>query len=125
FLTILAIGTLRTLMSGGHPSAVVPPPRPPRATEAVTIWLLLRSFAAGCTAMTGVEAVSNGVSAFREPVVTRAHRTLGAICGILGLLLGGITYLVRSYGITAMDQSQQGYQSVLSQLAGAGIGRGL
>jgi hypothetical protein len=74
--------------------------------------------------MTGVEAVSNGVSAFREPVVARAHRTLGAICAILALLLGGVTYLVRSYGITAMDQTQDGYQSVLSQLAGAVIGRG-
>jgi hypothetical protein len=74
--------------------------------------------------MTGVEAVSNGVSAFREPVVARAHRTLGAICAILGLLLGGITYLVRGYGISAMDQTQDGYQSVLSQLASAIIGRG-
>jgi len=125
FLTILAIGTLRTLMSGGHPSAVVPPPRPPRATEAVTLWLILRSFAAGCTAMTGVEAVSNGVSAFREPVIKRAHRTLGAICGFLGLLLAGITYLARSYGIAAMDQTQSGYQSVLSQLAGAVVGHGV
>jgi len=125
FVLILAIGVYNTVAAGGQPHAVVSPPRSPNPTEAVTIWLLLRSFAAGCTAMTGVEAVSNGVSAFREPVVTRAHRTLGAICGILGLLLGGITYLVRSYGITAMDQSQQGYQSVLSQLAGAVIGRGL
>src|SRR5690242_16977833 len=125
FVLILAIGVYNTVAAGGQPHAVVSPPRSPNPTEAVTIWLLLRSFAAGCTAMTGVEAVSNGVSAFREPVVTRAHRTLGAICGILGLLLGGITYLVRSYGITAMDQSQQGYQSVLPQRAGAGIGRGL
>lgn len=43
--------------------------------EAVSIWLLLRTFAAGCTAITGVEAVSNGTSAFREPRVQRAHRT--------------------------------------------------
>jgi len=88
------------------------------------MWLILRSFAAGCTAMTGIEAVSDGVSAFREPVVKRAHRTLGAICGFLGLLLAGITYLVRGYGIAAMDQTKNGYQSVLSQLAGAVIGHG-
>ncbi len=121
---ILAIGVYKTIMAGGEPPPVVPPPSSPRPTEVISIWLLLRSFAAGCTAMTGVEAVSNGVSAFREPVVTRAHRTLGAICVILGLLLGGITYLVRSYGVTAMDQTQDGYQSILSQLAGAVIGRG-
>lgn len=125
FLTILGIGAYRTLIAGGHPVALVAPPTPPPATEAVTLWVVLRSFAAGCTAMTGVEAVSNGVSAFREPVVVRAHRTLGAICGMLGLLLAGITYLVRSYGISAMDQTKSGYQSVLSQLAGAVIGHGI
>jgi amino acid transporter len=124
FVLILAIGSYKTIAAGGEPHPVVPPPGPPDPTGAVSIWLLLRSFAAGCTAMTGVEAVSNGASAFREPVVTRARRTLGAICAILGLLLGGITYLVGSYGITAMDQTQDGYQSVLSQLAGAAIGRG-
>ena len=91
----------------------------------MTLWLLLRSFAAGCTAMTGVEAVSNGVSAFREPVVPRAYRTLGAICAILGILLAGVSYLANSYGVGAMDQTQDGYQSVLSQLAGAVVGRGI
>jgi amino acid transporter len=124
FLLILAIGVYKSISAGGAPQPVVHPPDSPNATEALSIWLLLRSFAAGCTAMTGVEAVSNGVSAFREPVVARAHRTLGAICCILGLLLGGISYLVRCYGITAMDQTQDGYQSVLSQLTGAVVGRG-
>jgi amino acid transporter len=124
FVLILAIGVFNTIVAGGHPQPAVPPPRQPNPTEALSLWLLLRSFAAGCTAMTGVEAVSNGVSAFREPVITRAHRTLGAICAILAILLGGIAYLARSYGIAAMDQSQDGYQSVLSQLAGAVIGRG-
>jgi amino acid transporter len=124
FVLIIAIGVTKSIAAAGAPQPVVHPPGSPDATEAVSVWLLLRSFSAGCTAMTGVEAVSNGVSAFREPVVARAHRTLGAICAILGLLLGGITYLVRGYGITAMDQTQDGYQSVLSQLAGAVIGRG-
>lgn len=124
FLSILGIGIYRTLTSGGHPAAIIPPPRPPRATEAFSMWLILRSFAAGCTAMTGIEAVSNGVSAFREPVAERAHRTLGAICGFLGLLLAGITWVVRSYGIAAMDQTKSGYQSVLSQIAGAIVGHG-
>jgi amino acid transporter len=123
FFLIIAIGAYKAFAAGGHPQPVVPPPGASKAAEAVTLWLLLRSVAAGCTAMTGVEAVSNGVSAFREPVVKRAHRTLGAICAILGILLAGITYLVPSYGVMAMDQTQDGYQSVLSQLAGAVIGR--
>jgi amino acid transporter len=124
FLVLLAIGVWKTIASGGHPEPVVPPPELPAAVEAVGLWLLLRSFSAGCTAMTGVEAVSNGVGAFREPVVKNAHLTLGMICAILGTLLAGIAYLVQAYGILALDQTQEGYQSVLSQLAGAVVGRG-
>jgi amino acid transporter len=123
FLLILGIGVYKTIASGGHPEPVVPPPPLPGAIEAVSLWMLLRSFAAGCTAMTGVEAVSNGVGAFREPVVKNGHRTLGAICAVLGILLAGITYLVQAYGISAMDQTRPGYQSVLSQLVGAVVGR--
>jgi amino acid transporter len=89
----------------------------------VTVWLALRAFAAGCTAMTGVEAVSNGVSAFKEPTVKYAHRTLAAICAVLGLLLLGIAYLAQAYGVVATDQAQDGYQSVISQLVGAAWGR--
>ncbi len=122
FVLLLALGCYRAFAAGGHPAAVVAPPSLPQATEAASLWLLLRSFASGCTAMTGVEAVSNGVSAFRQPPVRFAHRTLTAIVGVLGLLLAGISYLVSAYGIGAMDQTQQGYQSVLSQLAGAVVG---
>jgi amino acid transporter len=125
FMLIVAVGLYSTFMTGGQPRPVVPPPGLPKAAETITLWLLLRSFAAGCTAMTGVEAVSNGVSAFREPGVKRAQRTLGAICAILGILLAGISYLARSYRIGAMDQTRDGYQSVLSQLAGAAIGHGV
>jgi Amino acid permease len=102
----------------------VPPPAVPAASEAVTLWLLLRAFASGCTAMTGIEAVSNGVSAFRDPSVKYAHRTLAAIVLILSMLLAGITILAHAYHVGAMDQTQAGYQSVLSQLAGAVIGHG-
>jgi amino acid transporter len=124
FLGLIGMGLYRTVLSGGQPQPVVPLPTHPDAGVAVTLWLLLRAFAAGCTAMTGIEAVSNGVSSFKEPVVKRAHHTLGAICLALGLLLAGIAYLARSYGIGAMDQTQDGYQSILSQLAGAIVGRG-
>jgi amino acid transporter len=89
------------------------------------LWLLLRAFAGGCTAMTGVEAVSNGVGAFRDPPVKYAHRTLTAIVLILGFLLAVISYLCPVYGVHAMDQTQPGYQSALSQLTGAVVGRGV
>ena len=121
---ILAAGAWTTWTGSGHPQPVVPPPAVQGATEAVTLWLVLRAFAAGCTAMTGVEAVSNGVSAFKEPTVTYAHRTLAIIVAVLGLLLLGIAYLAHVYGVMAMDETKEGYQSVLSQLVGAVWGRG-
>jgi len=74
--------------------------------------------------MTGVEAVSNGVRAFREPAVKDAQRTLTVIIGLLILLLAGIAYLVRAYSIAATDPGKPGYQSVLSLLVGAVLGRG-
>src|SRR5690242_8815860 len=125
FLLVLAIGVGKAVASGGHPHPVVAPPPLPPATEAVGLWLLLRAFASGCTAMTGVEAVSNGMSAFRDPPVIYGHRTLSGIVLTLGVLLVGIAYLVHAFGIGAMDQDQPGYQSVLSQLAAAVVGQGI
>src|SRR6202049_933842 len=66
-LVTIVAGVLRVLLSSGQPTPAVPLPRPPAITEAVGYWLLLKVFASGCTALTGVEAVSNGVKAFREP----------------------------------------------------------
>ena len=100
------------------------PPAVPGAKESLGLWLLMRAFASGCTAMTGVEAVSNGVSSFREPKVRHAHGTLAAIVIILGLLLLGVAHVAQSYGVMAMDQNRDDYQSVLSQIVSAVYGRG-
>jgi amino acid transporter len=124
FLTLLAIGAIRVMLSGGPPRPVLPPPHLGPAVAPLGAWLLIRAFASGCTAMTGVEAVSNGVSAFRQPGVRNAHGTLTAIVVSLGALLAGIAYLARAFGIGAMDQTKPGYQSVLSQLAAALVGHG-
>jgi amino acid transporter len=123
-LVTIAAGVLRVVLSGGHPAPVAPLPRPPRVTEAVSYWLLLKVFASGCTALTGVEAVSNGVKAFREPAVNNARRTLAVIISLLAVLLAGISYLVKAYGIAATDPGQPGYQSILSMLIGAVFGKG-
>ena len=123
-ITIVA-GIVRVLAGGGHPTPITPLPPPPPLTEAVTYWLLLKVFASGCTALTGVEAVSNGVKAFREPTVKNAQRTLTVIIFLLALLLAGISYLVKSYGIVATVPGQAGYQSVLSMLSSAVFGKGL
>ena len=125
-LGVLGWGVWRTLVSGGHPQAVIAPPHPPsqHAVAAVGAWLLLRSFASGCTALTGVEAVSNGVRSFREPRTRTAQWTLTVLVVLLGLMLAGIGYLVRSYGIEATEPGSKDYQSLLSMLTAAVAGRG-
>ena len=123
-LAALAIGIAKTIAAGGHPIAVIAPPAAPKAIEAVSLWLLLKAFASGCTALTGVEAVSNGVKAFREPTVKIAQRTLAIIIAALVAMLGGIAFLVRAYGIAATDPNGSDYRSVLSMLLEAVAGRG-
>jgi amino acid transporter len=124
-LGVLLVGVVKALLSGGHPQAVVAPPTPRTAEMAAGTWILMRAFASGCTAMTGVEAVSNGVSAFREPAVLHARRTLTAIIVLLAVMLAGIAYLCRAYGIAATEPGAAGYQSILSQLVAAVAGRGV
>jgi hypothetical protein len=85
----------------------------------------LKVFSSGCTALTGVEAVSNGVKAFREPAVKSAQRTLTIIIFLLAVLLAGISYLVKIYGIAATDPGKPGYQSLLSMLIAAVFGKGI
>ncbi|HEY6270916.1 MAG TPA: APC family permease [Terriglobales bacterium] len=124
-LALIVVGLFKTFAAGGHPHPVLPPAVPPALAAAPSLWLLLQAFSNGCTAMTGVEAVSNGVKAFREPVIVSARRTLTIIIGLLVLLLAGVAFLVRSYGIVATDPGQTGYQSVLSMLLAAVAGKGV
>jgi amino acid transporter len=122
-LLVIAVGAVRTVLAHGHPTAIIAPPQLPYATLALTPWLLLKVFASGCTAMTGVEAVSNGVGAFREPTQRNAKRTLTIIIVLLMVFLGGIALLCRAYNIGATDPTGSGYQSILSQLICAVMGR--
>jgi amino acid transporter len=124
-LAAVIIGVGKTIAAGGHPIPVVAPPQVTPAVAAPSAWLLLQAFASGCTAMTGVEAVSNGVKAFREPVVATARRTLTIIIALLAVLLAGIAYLVRVYEIAATVPGQPGYQSMLSMLLAAVSGQGV
>jgi amino acid transporter len=124
-LAVIGLGAFHTIATGGHPMPVVVPPALPPATQMLTLWLLMKVFASGCTAMTGVEAVSNGVTAFREPNTDNAKRTLTIIIALLIVLLLGIALVCRAYGIGATDPSGPGYQSVLSQLTAAVAGRGV
>ena len=123
-LTVIGVGAFRAFAAHGHPLAVIEPPRLPPGTGLLSLWLLLKVFASGCTAMTGVEAVSNGVNAFREPTQKNAKRTLTIIIVLLMIFLAGIALLCRAYNIGATDPTGPGYQSVLSMLISAVMGRG-
>ena len=124
-LILIGVGVYRTILSGGHPVAVLAPPAAlPATVKYLGLWLLMKTFASGCAAMTGVEAVSNGVMAFGEPRAKKAQATLTIIIAVLIVLLFGIAYLSRAYGITAMEPDAFHYQSVLSILTSAVFGRG-
>jgi amino acid transporter len=124
-LTTIAVGTFRTFAAGGHPHPVVPlPPALPQTVKVLGLWMLMKAFSSGCAAMTGVEAVSNGVMAFREPRSRNAQYALSIIIGILIVLLFGISWLTKHYQIMAMNPDEAGFQSLLSLLVTAVFGRG-
>jgi amino acid transporter len=124
-LIVIVLGIFHVVVTGGHPVPVTAVPHLPPATTMLTLWLLAKVFASGCTAMTGVEAVSNGVMAFRDPTSANARRTLTIIIALLIVLLLGIAFMCRAYGIGATDPEGSAYQSVLSQLTTAVAGRGI
>ncbi|MHB8578085.1 MAG: APC family permease, partial [Dehalococcoidia bacterium] len=92
--------------------------------ESIGIFLILRAFASGCTAMTGVEAISNGVPAFQKPESDNARATLTWMAVILGVMFMGISVLANHYGIRPDDPAQKGAQTVLSKIAHLAFGGG-
>jgi amino acid transporter len=122
-LGIVGLGVAKVIASGGQPQPVVPPAPLPEAAGVLGLWVVLKAFSNGCTAMTGVEAVSNGVPAFSEPRAAKAERTLAVIVGTLAILLVGISFLCKEYRVGATVPGSANYQSVVSQLTGAVVGR--
>jgi amino acid transporter len=125
----IGVGVFHAVMAGGHPAAITPPPPAMvntmvRLTPWMLLWLLMKAFSNGCAAMTGVEAVSNGVTAFKEPRSKRANQSLTVIIAILIVLLAGLSYVARAYGVTAMEPTAGNYQTVLSIEVAAVFGRG-
>ncbi|MCY1045209.1 APC family permease [Corallococcus sp. bb12-1] len=119
---VLIVGVFKLVT--GHETPIQAPPPLALPTASVGAWLIIRAFASGCTAMTGVEAISNAVPIFRDPAIRRARITLAVIVGILVTMLLGIALLCRAYGVGATVPGSTGYQTVLSQLIAAVMGRG-
>jgi len=114
---LIFTGVYRHFVEGLQPKMAYIPPEQP---DYSTLFLLLSGFAAGCTALTGVEAISNGVQAFRKPVVRNAQITLYVMAAILGCMFLGVSYLSQLYGVLPF---KDGHETVVSQIAGHVFGK--
>jgi amino acid transporter len=115
-LAIIAVGLIHPL--GLHESQLGQSTLPTTSLKAVTVLLVLKAFSAGCSALTGVEAIANGVPLFREPRVVRAKRTEMLLGLILGAMLLGLAVLAKRWQI-----GPRSGQTVLSQIMAMAVGR--
>lgn len=116
-LLMLGIGGWQVVAGQRAPAIVLQ--QSPVMAESLTFFLLLRAFSSGCTAVTGVEVISNGVSAFRRPESRNAATTMSAMAVILGVLFLGITLLASLYGVLPRED-----ETLVSQIARATFGEG-
>lgn len=123
FLLMVLVGVIKAALSGGLFAAV--PPHylaypgtgsyvPFPSTERLTLFLILTAFASGCSAMTGTEAISNGVPIFKAPQSQNAAKTLTVMALLLGVMYAGTTFLAWRYGVLPYQNSNP---TVISQLA--------
>ena len=111
-LLLIVVGGIKSFFLVHHP--IIGHFQFVAAAEPLSLFLILKAFAAGCTAMTGVEAISNGVPAFRKPEPRNAAATLTRMAVILGTLFLGITLLATSYHVEA---NPAGNPTVIGQIA--------
>ncbi|MGH7216451.1 MAG: APC family permease, partial [Nitrospiraceae bacterium] len=112
---MVVVGSVQTLLGQG--SSLSPPPQ--MGVEELTLFLILRAFAAGCAAVTGMEVISNGVKAFRRPESQNASTTMFHMSLILATLFMGITFLANHYGVLPKTD-----ETIISQLAHLTFGTG-
>jgi amino acid transporter len=115
FVLIIS-GVIHYIMGGAHAAA----PQFGATVSNVSLFLLLKAFSSGCSALTGVEAVSNAIPNFRKPAAKNAAATLMMMGLILGCMFIGISLLAYWYGIRPNPN-----ETVVSQIANATFGRGV
>jgi amino acid transporter len=113
-LAVLVVGPFHP-----KPVAQIGTPIPIHAITTVSILLLLKAFAAGCSAVTGVEAIANGVPAFRRPRIRTAQRTEVSLGILLGVMLIGLAVLIRAHHVVP-----RGHVTLLAQLTAGAFGTG-
>ena len=122
-LVMIAIGIFRVVVNGEGAPQVVPPSGTPDALQGFWILLIIRAFASGSVALTGTEAIANGVPAFKPPEPRNAATTLGAVAILLAILFLGITFVADSFGILPTPAGVP-TKTVISQVAGVIYGEG-
>jgi amino acid transporter len=119
-LVMIAIGTFRIVVLGEGGPPPDPLPGAPNPLQAVTLLLVMRAFSSGSVALTGTEAIANGVPAFKPPEPRNAATTLTVVAVLLAVLFMGITFVADSYGIVAIDSPAP--KTVISQVAAVVFG---
>ena len=120
-LLAIAVGVGNTLMGNAHAVPVDQTTVLAPGTQAVGLFLLLHAFAGGSVALTGVEAIANGVPAFKPPEAKNAANTLVAMALLLGVIFIGLTFVAMQYGIRPNTDAGA---TVLAQIGGAVFGDG-
>ncbi len=116
YMLMITVGIWHAFTQGGllHPLPPAITPLNQHVTENLSAFLVLTAFASGCSAMTGTEAISNGVPIFKAPQARNASQTLSAMALLLGIMYGGTTYLAWRFGISPFPSS---HPTVIGQMA--------
>jgi amino acid transporter len=112
---LLMLGVVGVRLLTGHVHTV--PPELGPATQKLSLFLILKAFASGCTALTGVEAISDGVPAFKPPEWRNARTTLSWMVVLLGVMFVGITLSAHALHLHAFQSNDPHYETVISQIA--------
>jgi amino acid transporter len=121
-LLMIAIGVYRIVILGEHAPAPSPLPGAPDPLEPLGLLLIIRAFASGSVALTGTEAIANGVPAFKPPESKNAATTLTVVAVLLAVLFIGITFVALNFGVVAIDEPAP--KTVISQVAALAFGDG-
>jgi len=118
-LALISVGLARLVTGTLSPVSGHIAPAAQESTQAMTLFLLLRAFASGCTALTGVEAISNGIPAFQKPEAENAGKTLVAMAALLATMFLGLTTLARALSVVPVE-----HETVVSQIGRQVFGTG-
>jgi amino acid transporter len=114
-LLMIVVGVFRIVVLGESAPPPQTLPGQPDPLQAVTLLLIVKAFASGSVALTGTEAIANGVPAFKKPEPRNAATTLTVMAILLGILFVGITFVADSFGVVPIDEPA--VKTVVSQVA--------